>query len=333
MQSAFTLAKEQYAQPNGSDESSLSLKTAPEHEEPIMQFFALHRVATPYHVMRAFPGFFKYHNKVMRHLNWLADRGYLAKHEYTGRFRSYVYNITRTGYERCRDIPKMNLSRIPYQYEAPKGKQSMHELQITETAVSIYEHVRHQPGIELLEEGRFMLQGESVFEHLVPDYWYLERDANGLMVRFLEMIAGEESGTRIRQMFEEYGRWWGRPEVQEFLVRLYEKHGAQQPQPEFQVHCILHSRNWNHTDSWKERMAMMQTFHVDPMMQARIWSTTNDDLSNALDSGEGINARIWRRGKDLLGGVRQRWERVPEGRRTRFVDQCLREIPRYSLFA
>ncbi len=327
------MAKEQYAQPEGLDASPLSLKTAPEHEERVLQFFALHRIATPYHVMRAFPQYFKYHNKVMRHLNWLADKGYLSRHEYSGRFRSYVFNIANAGYEPCRDIRGMDLHRILYQYEEPKGTQSMHELQITETAVSIYEHVRGQTNVRVLEEGRFMLHSEPAFEHLIPDYWYLQRDANGLMVRFVEMIAGEESGTRIRQMFEEYAQWWRRHEVQEFLTRLYTKHGALQPQPEFQVHCILHSRDWNHTDSWKERLAMMQTFHVDPMMQARVWCTTNDALSDALDDGQGINAPVWRRGKDLLGGVRQRWERVPTGRRTRFVDQCMRQLPTYPLFA
>jgi hypothetical protein len=327
------MARQHYPKRNGGT-GSPSLKTPSEHEEPILAFFALHRVATPYHVMRAFPQFFTYHKKVMRHLNWLADKGYLSRHEYTGRFRSYIYSMTNAGYERCRDIPTMDLSKIPYDYTEPKGKQALHELQITETAVSIYQYVRQQyPRVRILDEGRFMLRSEPAFEHLVPDYWYVVSDGNGLMVRFVEVIAGEESGTRIRQMFEEYDAWKDRPEVQEFLVRTYLRHGAKQPYPEFQVHCILQSRDWNHTDSWKERMAMMQTCHVSPQMQARVWTTTNDDLSAALDDGQGINAPVWRRAKDLLGPTRQQWERVPEGRRTKFMDTCMRQLPSYPLFA
>ena len=334
VQSAYTMARQQYPKRKSGNGSPSGLRTASEHEEPILEFFALHRVATPYHVMRSFPHFFKYHKKVMRHLNWLAEKGYLSKHEYTGRFRSYIYNITKAGYERCRDIRKMDISKIPYQYTEPKGKQALHELQITETAVSIYEHVRKQDSkVRILDEGRFMLHNEPAFEHLVPDYWYVVSDGNGLMVRFVEMIAGEESGTRIRQMFAEYDDWKDRPEVKEFLIRTYIRHGASQPSPEFQVHCILHSRDWNHTDSWKERMAMMQTYYVSPQMQARVWTTTNDNLSNALDTGQGINAPIWRRGKDLLGPMYQQWQRVPEGRRTRFIDNCMRQLPTYPLFA
>ena len=330
------MARQQYPKRSDGNSTPPSLKTDSEHEEPILEFFALHRVATPYHVMRGFPHYFKYHKKVMRHLNWLADKGYLSKHQYTGRFRSYIYNITGAGYERCRDIRTMDFSKLPYQYTQPKGKQALHELQITETAVSIYEHVRADyPKVQILQEGRFMLRSEPAFEHLVPDYWYIAGDANGLMIRFVEMIAGEESGTRIRQMFAEYDRWKDRPEAQEFLVRTYLRHGAKSrpPPAEFQVHCILHSRDWNHTDSWKERMTMMQACHVSPQMQARVWTTTNDKLSNALDTGQGINASIWRRGKDLLGPTRQQWDQVPYGRRTRYIDNCMRQLPTYSLFA
>lgn len=329
--SAFTMAKEQFGRPDGSDRPP-SLKTPPEHEESVLQFFALHRVATPYHVMRAFPQFYKYHNKVMRHLDWLADAGYLMKHEFNGRFRSYIYNITESGYERCRDIPKMDLRRIPYSYDEPKGKQALHEVQITETAVSIYEYIRSTPTLRMLEEGRFMLRSEPAFEHLIPDYWYLALDQRGLMVRFIEMIAGEESGTRIRQMFEEYESWGQRDEVQRFLQALYSHYGAREAQPEFEVHCILHNRNWNHTDAWKERMTLRQTFEVSPEMQGRVWTTTNDALSSALDEGRGINDAIWHRGRDLLGDIRRTWAHQPKAR-GRYLDACMKAIPTHSLFA
>lgn len=327
------MARQSVPKRGGKNTPAITLKTDSEHEEPILSFFALHRIATPYHVMRAFPQYFKYHKKVMRHLNWFTEKGFLTKNEYNGRFRSYIYNITNLGYRRCRDLTSIDIGRIPYTYKQPKGVQAMHELQITETAVSIYEHVRGEyPRVQILDEGRFMLKNEPAFEHLVPDYWYLSCDNNGLMIRFVEMIAGEESATRIRMMLEEYDHWKDRPEVREFLTRTYSRHGATSPVPEFQVHCILHSRDWNHTDSYKERMAMMQTYCVSPQLQAKVWTTTNDNLSRALDTGQGINAAIWHRGKDLLGPVRQRWERVPAGKRTRFIDNCMRDLPLYSLF-
>ena len=105
------------------------------------------------------------------------------------------------------------------------------------------------------------------FEHLVPDYWYMIRDQNGMMIRFLEVIAGEDSPTRVRGKLREYQQWGQQAHVQEFLRGEYAKCGVREPRSEFQVHCILESRSWKHTDAWKERMTMMQTFQVDPLMQ------------------------------------------------------------------
>jgi len=171
--------------------------------------------------------------------------------------------------------------------------QALHELQITETAVCLYEYVRQQPDIHILEEGCFMLQSERAFESLVPDYWCLTLDQNGLMFHLFEMIAGEESGTRIRGMFEEYAAWSARDEVQDFLIQLYRRWGAKEPTPESRINCILHSRDWNHTDSRKERLAWLQTLHVPPAIQGRVSTTTNDALSAAMDTGLGINHAIY----------------------------------------
>lgn len=255
-----------------------------------------------------------------------------------------MYNITNTGYERCRDIPHIDLNRIPYHYEQPTGTQAGHELLITKTAVSIYEYVRQQKDVRILEEGRFMLQqlswfdkatSEDIFpfEHVIPDYWYLALDRNGLMIRFVEVIVGEASITNIRRKLEEYERWSQTDDVQKYLCALYTKWGAKEPKPEFQLHCILESRNWKHTDEWKERMTMMQTFHVNPMMQGRVWTTTKEALDAALAEGVTINHPIWHRGKDLIGDKRERWKTAASGTRTRLVDQFMRAIPTYPLFA
>jgi len=312
---------------------SPTLKTDSEYEVPLLKLFALHRVATPYDVMNVFPGHFRYHNAVMRHLNRLHNQGYLKRQDYDD--KSYVYHITNAGYERCRDSDiGIDLSRLPYRYEEPTGRQVNHELLITKTAIAICQYLQQQkPKVRLLDHGRFGLQSEAAFEHLVPDYWYMVSDGNGLMVRFLEVIAGVESVTRIRSMFEEYERWGQREEVQRWLTERYRQHGAMQPQAEYQVHCILESRSWKHTDAWKERMTIMQTFHVHPKMQGRVWTTTKEALDTALAEGSNINHPIWHRAKDFLGETRSRWELQPAGQRTRFIDQCMRRLDTYPLFA
>lgn len=323
-----------------------TLTSPSKHEESLLAFFALHRVATPNMIIDAFPRWFTYHQKVMRHLNWLANEGYLIQHEYNDGYvkDGYVYNITDKGYVRCRDFKTIDVRTLPYRYEQPTGVQAEHDLLITKCATSMYESIRKDQGIQLLQEGRYMLSslnwidedtGKEMepFEMRVPDYWYIVKDQNGLMVRFVEVIVGEESMTRVRQMFSEYERWGQEPVVQEFLRRMYAKWGATQPQPEFQLHCILKSRNRNHTDAWKERMTMMQTFHVDPAMQGRVWTTTKEELERALAEGLSINHHIWHRGKDLMGEKRKRWNSAREGTRTRLVDEYVKGLPTYSLFA
>jgi hypothetical protein len=319
-------------QPNPGKLVTPTLRTDSEYEPQLMKLFALHRVATPYDVMNVFPGYFKYHNAVMRHLNRLHNQGYLKQQKYDD--KSYVYHITNAGYERCRD-PDINIDliKVPYHYEEPTGRQAGHEMLITKTAIAICQYLERNPKVQLLDHGRFGLQNEPAFENLIPDYWYMISDANGMMIRFVEVYAGEESPTRIRSKFEEYDRWVQREQAHDWLIRQYQRHGATQPSPEYEVHCILESRSWKHTDAWKERMAMMQTFHVNPKMQGRVWTTTKEALDTAVAEGANINHPIWHRAKDFLGEVRRRWKSQPAGQRTRFMDQCMRQLDTYPLFA
>ena len=320
-----------------------SLNTASEHEAPLMQFFAVHRIATPYDILNALPQYFAYHNKTIRHLNWLANSGYLNRHCLGD--RSYVYNITNAGYERCRDKDiSADLNLIPYHYREPTGKQVQHELLITGSATSLYSCMRKNPTVSILQEWRFGLKNISVvdpesgevlhpFEHKIPDYAYISRDSNGMMFRMVEAVRGVESMDNLKNMMVEYEQWERSRAAQLWLMNLYRDHGAQNPQPEFQVHCILESSSWKHTDQWKERMTMMQTFRVSPRTQGRIWTTTFDAIQAVKAEGLTINQPIWHRGKDLMGEKRERWLNAKDGTRTRLLDSFMQTLPTYTLFA
>ena len=133
-------------------------------------------------------------------------------------------------------------------------------------------------------------------------------------------------------MISEYERWEQSPAAQQFLLDLYRSHGAKNPQPEYQVHCILESSSWKHTDAWKERMTMMQTFKVSPRTQGRVWTTTKEAMESVRAEGLSINQPIWHRGKDLLGEKRDRWLQARDGTRTRLLDSYMKTLPRYPLF-
>lgn len=151
------------------------------------------------------------------------------------------------------------------------------------------------------------------------------------MFRCDEHFVGESSGTRIKEKLLEYARWEQRPDVQQFLMDLYRRHGAVNPQPVFEVHCILENRDFQHTDDDKERITMMQTFQVPPEMQGKVWMTTRNAINDATDTGE-FNVSIWHRAKDLLD-KREKFQRRSGRERTRAIAEWMRTLPTYPLFA
>ena len=130
-----------------------TLQTPSEHESQLLSFFALHRIARPSDLLHSFP-FFTSHNVVIRHLNKLANQGFLRRHDYID---GYIYNITADGYVRCRDFEDIPLDRLPYRYDEPSGTQAQHELLITKVAVGIYQHAQRSNTVKIIDEGRFCL--------------------------------------------------------------------------------------------------------------------------------------------------------------------------------
>ncbi len=317
-----------------------TLKTESQYDDDLLRFFAFHRVATPYVMQQAFPGPFKYHKTTMSHLNWLTNNGWLRRHEYG---QGTIFNITNTGNRRARDIPGIDLSFIPYTYEEPGGKHFDHDLLITKIAVSICQSIQRQQTAKFLEDGRYLLDhyewrdtqhDESVFpfEDRKPDYWYMFKDSKGWMIRFVEVVAGERSPTKLKEKLELYETWGNRPEIQRWLKAMYAKHGATNPVPEYQIHFILSSDDWRYTEDWKERQTQQQGFQVQPVTQARLWTITNREIINALGEGRSIANARWRRGYDLVKH-RSSWEGAASGERTRKVDMLMQTATTYQLFA
>lgn len=224
----------------------------------------------------------------------------------------------------------MLLDKIPYHYEETNGTQSDHDLLATQTSTALYEYALTHRGVKILDDGRYHNEG-GVFSIKIPDGWYLKQDGNGLMFRIFEVIAGVESSTDMREMFEGWERWAELEKVKTFLTDLYIEHGAQNPEPAFELHCILQSRNWKHTDAYKERRLLaLAAEHCSEEMLNRIWSITNDALSVALDEKGDINVAGWHCGKDLIEICEELPQDDPQGRR---FDAAIRDLPTYALFA
>ena len=299
-------------------------------QENVLRFFCVHRIATANLIQRTYPTEFPYHKKTMRCLRALVEHGLLNEHKPATKFDDILFTITEEGYRLARDLPDIDLGIIPYKYEAPTGKQADHELLITETAVRLYEYAMSRRGVQILKDGRFGNDG-GAFSTKIPDFRFLSADANGLMLHLVEVIAGSES-TDVRETFEGWDAWRRTEEAQQYLLDLYRQYGAEQPQVELRVDCIIHSRNWKYTDAWKERLVLQQSMQVSKWLQARIQTTTVTALSAAIDNGMGINHPIWHRGADLIDEHRSRWE-IGEYAHARDFDAVVQQLPTHSLFA
>lgn len=331
----------------GFQDSALVRPTS--RREPILTLAALHRVLTPQLLRRAYPWLYPYDKKAKRDLDSLAQPlvGELKKYQSQYKFHPDVYLITEAGYEKCVEYPGIDLGTIPLGYQQPKGAQILHELSISELAIARYEFVRECPTAQILEEGRFSLLPRSlteskskdsnlgfnnVFDRLVPDYWYLKRDRQGLMFRCEEHFVGEASTTRIKEKLLEYALWARREDVRQFLLHLYRMHGAKRPQPAFEVHCVLQSRSFQCTDDDKLRATLAQTLLVPADMQGRIWTTTRQHLDEAVDTIDGFNTPVWYRGKDLMS-LRGDFESVSGRERVRMISEWMSDAPKYSQFS
>lgn len=332
MRSVYTSIRQKYAAPTVLAGATRTDSRLTASEQVVLHFFAVHRIATANLVMRTFSSRFAYHRKAIRCLRSLSERGLLCERRPRTKFDDIVFTITQDGYRACRDLPNIDLNQLPYSYSEPTGKQADHELLITQTAVLLYEYGTRTPGVGIVMDGRFG-RTVPVFDKCVPDYWYVSHDANGFMFRVVEVISGVESSTDIRNMFHGWDNWWQRSDVKDFLVEVYRRLGAAAPLPEFQVHCILHSRNWKYSDAWKERLTMQQTFHVSRHLQGRVWTTTTEALSAAVDSGLGINHPVWHRGADLVGKARDVPPESINGKHTRWFDQKMQGLAVHPLFA
>ncbi len=324
MPTAFTIANEHYAQ-KPSDSGLLYSK----YSNQLLPFFHLHRTVLTHHVHRAFPRCFRYERDVRRHLDTLVEAGQIKKTAFRSSFRSNVYNITQMGFEAYRKL-KESKRGVPDSYTPPKGKDLLHELMTTETAVSIYEFIQSQSRIRILREDRFELWWTNLLPK-VPDYSFLYHDKLGFNFCVLEMIAGEDSTQRIRECLQDYDTFLLSADGQQAIKDLYRSHGAKNPQPEMRILCVTQNRNINQTARDKERKTLAQSFFVSPETQRRVWTTNTEELDSSLSTGN-INETIWHCGADLVP-YRQQWETMANRQRTKFLDDLMREqLPTYSLF-
>jgi len=220
-----------------------------------------------------------------------------------------------------------HVAQVDGRVKLSSGSHLMHELLITDFAVSVAEAARQRAGVQILWQERFGLVGDPAFRNLVPDFAFLFRSREGLLVCLLEVSSGEQSSVRIREKLQQYADWSTSSEGILFLTNRYRAHGAREPRPEFRLLFVVQNR-LSGRDHIRLRQVFNEAMHFPNSMLPRTWGTTIADLSAAA----GVDDPVWSCGSDLVPFI-PRWSGARLQNRGRIIQTLLTRLPRHRLFA
>ena len=326
MLTAHDIAGDQYQKPtrNAGEQSSLRYS---KYASDLLYFFAVHRVALASHVQRFRPDLFSTVRDARRHLQTLADAGDLTILTYNDPRRPNVYLITDQGFDRANDFMVIPPEAIPATYQEPRGDHILHELLVTEVAVSRYEFFRTHSEFTHLWHERFGFFNIDAFTDIVPDFAHGYRSPRGDMIDFVEVLTGIRSITKVKEKLQKWGDWAESQDAAEFLIGKYKSFGSRSPKPTFRFTIVAHNRNLIGADHGWERQVLNATFFASEEIQKRTWTTTNAALRRAGD----IDSPVWRSTATLVPH-RARWSDVPKRDRAKITSEILSRTAPLKLF-
>jgi hypothetical protein len=215
----------------------------------------------------------------------------------------------------------------------PIGNHLVHELLITELAVSISEIARSRSEVKIPWQCRFELAGDPAFRGLVPDYAFLFNHNSGSMICFAEIFSGEESIFRIGQKFQQYAAWATLTNSKETLLDIYRSNGAHSPRPRFRLLVVAHNRRSDGDESRLAQILVQALENMPPQFHHRVWGTTPNALELAFQQEPWIKASDLTLPIPTPGEIPAPGERVlPKRRRHLLLLNALRQAPHYPLF-
>jgi hypothetical protein len=238
-----------------------------------------------------------------------------------------VYSLTQKGLHAIYEHEDSDFDALrQLRRRSPTGSHFLHELLITEVAVSLTEAVHPRSDLSLPWEERFGLIGTPAFTDLIPDYAFLLKQTQALLVCFVEVISGEDSPTRIGQKLTEYANWSVNPVTREFLTDLYRRHGAENPRLQYRLLLVAHDRR-STSDRGRIRQILWQTLSLPQPMRQRIWIASVAELGGAPS----IDAPLWIRAKDMdvhIPGCQTQSQR----KQRQMFHTIVHGLPRHRLF-
>lgn len=235
------------------------------HFLPIVAYVYRNRFAIASQIQRRFSHVLKSDRTTRRHLAELESLGYLAVVPTRGTSPLWpkTYFCTAKGARRLRRSLESrgkpgNVIRVDrLRSNGCTADHALHELLTTELLLSVWQCSQNNPGFEVLQTERRSIPSQSAFDiearngktRLEPDAWFVSRHhGKGIMYWFCELDAGTMTKDQLKAKFWRYDRWTNSQCGRDFLVQVYQRHGAENPRPAFRIVLVSCDRELNHDE-------------------------------------------------------------------------------------
>jgi hypothetical protein len=225
------------------------------HQAAILAFIYRNRFATASQVQRRFTNILKSDRTARRHLAEMQESlGYLDLVPTPSPLWPKVYSVSWRGMRKLTQaFQKKESSWKPQVNDRRRIGFSIHhvyhELACTEFLLQVNESAKAM-GVELLEVQRRSLVKNDAFRlptgsggRLVPDGMFLLRTKHGMICTFLELDTGSMSIASVSEKLARYTAWADSELGKQFVIELYRRNGAADPQRRFRIAVICGGNN------------------------------------------------------------------------------------------
>lgn len=310
------------------------------HFPAILAFIYRNRFAVASQIQRRFHDVLRSDRTARRHLEELESLGYLGVAPTRGVSPLFpkIYYVTGRGV--CKLRKSLAAQGKPWQafridrrgrhsQEGYSADHVLHEIFITEFLLAVREEAARRDDLEVLTVQRRSLARHSAFRlnlkgkptRLIPDALFLFRQSpGGMCCCFVEMDAGTMNRKQLVAKYRRYEAWANSQAGHHYLVNLYRQHGANNPQPNFRVLFVAHSRTGQ--DDNRRLQELVEAGRRGPEgTRQRSWFTTVEAIREHQHEERCLASCIWLRSRDVA------FQGGPAPLATRIAD-----APRRALF-
>ncbi len=285
------------------------------HFPGILAFVYRNRYAIASQMMRRFPKHLKSDRTARRHLAEMESLGLLGVVEtnHLGATWPKVYFVTRHGLTSLRRaLNKRGQAWSESVYDrrrstGPSVHHICHELCTTDFMLLAWEATQIREDLRILAFERRSLSSHEAFEisvagrqtRLQPDGLFLYQQGKGQMCCFIEIDMCSMTVRQMKAKFWRYHNWAQSTKGIEYLMKLYESHGAIRPVANFRILVVVGGRTKDNEERRRAGLLRLVS-QLPPLIRGRFWFATASDIQDEQLKRTLLLDAIWMRINNVL---------------------------------